>query len=324
MTTQEIMEKVFRDSGEPTDMEIHDVPGDDGTFNIALPGSLRVLRTVNTAQTRLANWRFRDGRVLRMRGLRDRLYFQSKTPPTGATIAATASGITIPGLAVNADDSFNGWLIGITGGTGAGQTRLITDTVLNGADVDLVVDQAWDIQPIYSADPLLLSTYALYKSFFMLTDAVVPTYMTYHINVNPVTRLADITKIRDVSTGTDLVRSQFEDVFSSTLKSTGVPTQYMVYGNQLWLDAAPTELKSYEMLFIRQPAPLILAAQVPDLPEQYHDIIAQWAVHQVLQTNQDFNGAYAMRREVEDTMEMLRLQGSFDMDMEVGGVTVFG
>jgi hypothetical protein len=60
------------------------------------------------------------------------------------------------------------------------------------------------------------------------------------------------------------------------------------------------------------------------MPEQYHDVVAQWAVHQVLLTNQDYNGAYAMRREVEDTMETLRLQGSFDMDMEVGGLTVFG
>jgi hypothetical protein len=64
---------------------------------------------------------------------------------TGTAAAGGASTITLPAAAVATDDIYNGATITITGGTGAGQTRVISDYV--GGTKIATVSVAWATQP---------------------------------------------------------------------------------------------------------------------------------------------------------------------------------
>jgi len=64
---------------------------------------------------------------------------------TGTATAGGASTITLPAAAIATDDIYNGSSITITGGTGSGQTRIISDYV--GATKVATVSVAWDVQP---------------------------------------------------------------------------------------------------------------------------------------------------------------------------------
>lgn len=64
---------------------------------------------------------------------------------TGTAQAGASSGITLDSSAVATDDIYNGSTIRITGGTGSGQNRIISDYV--GSSKVATVSEAWTTQP---------------------------------------------------------------------------------------------------------------------------------------------------------------------------------
>ena len=71
------------------------------------------------------------------------------------------------------------------------------------------------------------------------------------------------------------VRSEYRDD-----APTGRPQQYSVWGRSLYLWPAPSEVDYFWVTGIRQPDWdwLTSADQTPDLPEEFHPLIAQWAL----------------------------------------------
>ena len=69
----------------------------------------------------------------------------ASTAVTGTAQAGAASSITLAAGASASDDFYNGWLIEITSGTGAGQYNKITDYV--GASKVATVENAWSTTP---------------------------------------------------------------------------------------------------------------------------------------------------------------------------------
>jgi hypothetical protein len=318
MVATELIERVFKDSGEPEDLQIYATPGDDTTFDITLPGSVKLLRLLNTALTRVANWRFPDGRLLRVRDLRGRLMFNTGAPIAVSILASTYNSVTLGGFTPNYAGEFDGWTIEVTGGTGAGHIATVRSSVLSGTNIELFVD------PVWVAVPDNTSMVKLTKNFFEFRRNPTMPWETYHIPVDFTNHMGDILKVRDISGLTDLARTYNDDMFTANMRTSGVPSQWKLFGNELWFDVAPAEARTYELLYIKNPAALVGANDVPELPEMYHEAVALWAVHNVMRQNQDFNGAYATKRELEDLMQQLRLQGSFDMEADIGGLTVWG
>lgn len=64
---------------------------------------------------------------------------------TGTAQAGTSTTITLKSASSSTDDYFNGLYVSITGGTGAGQSRIITDYV--GSTKVATVDRAWTTAP---------------------------------------------------------------------------------------------------------------------------------------------------------------------------------
>lgn len=273
---------------------------------------------LNTALVRIANWKFRDGRILRLRDLKSRLMFNTGAAPTGTVITAAASSVIIPGLATNYAGEFDNWVIVIDTGVGAGQTALVRSSILSGTDIQLYIEPAWTTTPDST------STYSLYKSFFAFIGNPVLPWEQFHIPVDPIRHMGDIIRVRDVTGLTDLERAPNDDLFTANMRSLGIPSLWRAFGGELWFDVAPSEPRAYEILFIKNPSALVGANDVPEIPEMYHEAAALWLTHNLMRQHQDFNAAYATKRELEDLMEMLRLQGSFDMDADIGGITVWG
>lgn len=82
------------------------------------------------------------GPLLRACGFAETLVASAES---GTAQSGSASGIVLRAAAALADDAVNGAIIRITGGTGAGQRRMISDYV--GATDTATVSKAWDTPP---------------------------------------------------------------------------------------------------------------------------------------------------------------------------------
>jgi hypothetical protein len=320
MNAQEIMSKVFELVGEPEDLRPYATPGDPLTFDINLTGAVRLLSWVNQAVVRIANWSFPDGAILRARSLLKKMYFQNKAALTGTALSATADSLTWIGLTpLNTVNQFNGWLITTTGGIGEGQTREIIACVgANAANCVMTVHKTWDVTPDAT------TTFKLYKRMFkLLPVVVVGSVSDYHIYLDPISNISDVLKITDIEGSTDLSIVDYNDVLTGTRISNSPPSSFARLGDEIWFDSAYDTARSYELTYYKHPTLLALATDVPELPVPFHEAIVEWAVHTLLMRSQDFTGAYATKRDLQDLMQTLRMQGRLEGMYERGGVTVF-
>jgi hypothetical protein len=317
MTAQEIMVTAYQDAGEPSDLCPFTTPGDESTFSISSAGAVKLLRKLNMAVERIANWRFRNGRLLHLRGLQKRALLTIQAPiaitvqsATANTLVCDPSGETAPA------NGFYLWTISIDAGTGAGQTRTVLTSV-DSTTLALTISKDWDTNPDAT------STGTLYKTFFTMYSAPTAFQTKWHLSADPIGGVMDITKIRDIETGTELVKVAREELFSGNLRSVATPTQWIAFGNELWFDGAPDEKTTLEILYQAHATAITTAADIPCVPLQYHQAVCLWLTHDIMRMNSDFDGAYATKRELEDLMETVRAQGESDMDYEQGGLTVY-
>lgn len=323
MNVQEMMIKVFQLAGEPSDLCPYTIPGDPLTFDVTLvvPGALPLLSWINQALLRISNWEYPDGSILRFRSLRKSLYFKAKPAFTGTVISATTDSVTLLGFAPNnRDDQFNGWLIEIDSGLGNGQKRLVIDT--DGLTVNnstLTVHQDWVIQPDTT------STFKLYKRFFKLTPVMaVATVDEYHILADGSNEFGDILNIRDITTLQDLAQPLKTDLFTAGILSKGVPSSFMLEGDQITFDVPFDTSRTYEVQYYAHPTKLVNINSVTELTAPFHEAIVQWAVHSLQMRDQDFNGAYATKRDLQELMNSLRNSGEMNYENTQTGVTVWG
>ena len=318
MNTQEMIEQVYEDVGSPTDLCPYTDPDDTGTFDIAEPGAVSVLRALNQGVIRIAGWRFRDNRVLRHRGLMGRKYFDFGEPIEGTVISAGVRTLEVPGLGADEADEFDGWMVEITSGLGVGESSLVVGGAVGVGSVVLTLATAWTVVPDAASE------FRLYKSFAkLLTENVVHPDGAYHVALDPQTELADVVGITDVETGTALETVYGHERLAEANLQKGVPSRYVVSGDRIQFDVASDERKSYEMEYVKQPMALGIATDVPELPSQFHEAVVLWAVHNFQRKQQAFEKAYATKRELEDLMNMLRLEGHFADAYGQSGIVVY-
>lgn len=322
MNAREIIEQAFSDASEPPDFSPYTTPGDPATFSLASPGGQKLLRMLNNGVLRISNWKFRSGRLLRLRSLISSIFMAVPDPIEGTVISATASGVVVPLLGADIDHEFDGWLISIVGGTGVGQTALVTNSaVVPATGVNLTVHTPW------TTTPDATSLFELRKRFMQLHDgSSANTIWNYHMVLDPIRVLSDVLQIRKVDQQSALSRIMPNEDMSSGMLTVGSPSSFAVRGNRIEFDVVPEEGGMYEIIYTRKPILFTQAdAEVtPDIPSEFHDAVSLWITHNLLRNSQDFDGAYATKRELEDLMEMTRLPESFENDMDYLGITLWG
>lgn len=317
MTTQEIIEQVFAESGARSDMIPYTDPSDETTFDITLAGAQKVLRYVNQAVVRIANWQFPTGRSLRFKNLIERIYFKTNAPIERTATAGSTNTITIPGLATNTADQFRGWVVEIVAGTGSGQRALILSNTVVGTNCVCTVATEWGTVPDNTSEV------ELYKNFWEFAGDSAAAIAAYHIALDEHTEMMDVMRVRDVTTMTDLTPTERTDIFTAGILVPGTPSMYRVMSGAIYLDTPVNEDRAYEILYLRQPNVLVAATDVPELPVQFHEAIALWATHSIQRMNNDYDGAYATKRELLDLLGSIRLPGYNDMELEDGGITMY-
>jgi hypothetical protein len=319
MTVQEMLLWVYVDSGEPSDLCPFDIPGDESTFNLTRLESQKLLLLLNAAYRRVATWRLRNGRQFYHQNLFCREYLRLRAPLLSDVLAATSDTITLVGLTLNTPRMFNKWLVRVTEGPGLGEEKFVINSVVDTGNSLLTLDSDWEVTPDAT------SKVELVRNFVRLVspDSTEPID-DYNMKLDPVSTLQDILKIRDMDNATDLQRVDNMDAFTSNVRVAGIPSQFKKFGQEIWFDTLVAENRTYEFLFIRQPEKLVEATQIPALTEPFHQAIVLWAVHDVQRRNQDLQGSFMTRKELTDLMETIYIQGSADMLMEQGGITVYG
>lgn len=322
MNAQEILTKVFELVGEPSDLCPYLTPGDSSTFDTTMgnSGIVKLLPWINQAQVRIANWQFTDGHMLRCRSLFATKYFQNKAAITGTLVSATASTAAFAGFSpLNALHQFDGWIIELTGGTGSGQKALIIDsTGTLATDCTVTLHKAWETTPDST------TTFKLYKRFYkFIPNPTALTYETYHIDLDPKDGLDSILKVIDVEGQNDLAVISRTDMLTGTIISNGIGSSYARFGDTLYFDSAYDSLRTYQLFYYRHPTKLALYTDVPELPSPFHEAMIMWAAHSLQMRSQDFTGAYATKRDLQELMQTLRMQGSFEGMYEEGGMVIW-
>lgn len=115
------------------------------------------------------------GPLLRACGFDENL---NASAESGTAQSGSSTGIVLRAALAAADDTFNGMVIRITGGTGSGQRRIITDFV--GATDTATVNKAWDTPPDNT------STYSIDAAAFYVPVSDSFESVTIYVNVDGV------------------------------------------------------------------------------------------------------------------------------------------
>lgn len=319
MTTQDIIEEVFETLGEPTDLEINATPGDPSTFSIALAGSQRILRVVNQALVRIANWRYRDGRILRMRPLYSQMLWKNAGPLVVTASGGTASTVEFPAFTNPVTDQFAGWWAEITDGTGVGQKRMVISDTSAGGTTTANVASDWGTNPDATSKITFRKNFAALVSPSLAGDVY-----GYHVKLDPAVGVGDILRIRDVVDNVDLGRSYVGETYTGGSMEVGIPAEFAMYGNRIVFDVSVDESRSYELLYYRNPIAVAAGADVPEIPVAFHDAITLYAIHKLQLRAQDYDGQYVTKRNLSDMMEELRLVGTMSYEMDNMSIVVWG
>jgi len=299
MNTQELIIEAYEHSGEGSDLD----PYVAGVFDIASPGAVKLLGWINAAYKRVSTWKFPDNHLLDFSSRQTKFYLTTIVK-TGTAQAGASSSITLAAAESNVAGRFIGWLVAITGGTGSGQKRVIVGYSI--ARVATVA-YAWDTTPDAT------STYELYKRFYRFCEATDP-FLADNIDLSPSKSFRSILRIMDMKTKGYLTKGGRLSTFSEYAESVGNPSTYVEKNNTIWFNSAPSEVKSYEVEYIRGLDDLVNATDIPAIPEEFHQVIALLAIWWGLRRDQNWSAAYSTKRDILDTLASIRQPGELEME----------
>jgi hypothetical protein len=300
MTVSEMIVEVYEMLGEPSDL----FPYTAGTttLDITTPGAIRILKWINRAYKRIINWKFPNGSQIRFPMQSGEMFFSSVVR-TGTVVSAGASTVTLDSGVAAADDRYNGCLLAIVGGTGSGQSRLITDFT---AARIASVNRDWDTTPDGT------SLYEVYRRLYRFRDPAAAD-VSDHIALSPVDEIAAVLKVTDAGSLYDLTQGGRIETFSTSLENSGIPTCYITQ-NGILFDVYPDEARWYRLEYSKIPTELTALTDSPDVLDSFNEPILLYAQWIGLRRSQEWGGAYASKKDIEDLMSSLK--SSLEMAFE--------
>lgn len=308
MTVEEIAAQVWRNLGEPSDLD----PYTGTAIDFTTDGGAILLRWINEAYKKIVTWKFENGRQVRFATLEAEAYFKTALLEGTAgcinSVDTTTGAVTLnaTGFTPSAEaDFYNGWVIEITGGTGSGQRRLIVD--YDGTSYTATPHKDWD------TDPDATSTIELYKNFMQFV-ATTSGAAQYNIPLDPSSVALAVLKLIDLKAGSDLTMAERKEAFPATMtEPTDAPSVYYTFGNKIFFEAPVNEAIWFKLEYMKMPDALV-AGSTPAIPGQWHMAIVLYTTWLGLQENGETGEAYATYRALETYM--LRTKEESDMSSE--------
>jgi hypothetical protein len=289
MTLEDAMEDVYESLGKVSWLNPYDSSGDLDTSS---DGFLKLRRWLNRGYKRILNWKFKNGRHMRFEASMGSLLFQVAAK-SGTASAGTSTTITLASGSV--DDEYNEWVIEIDGGTGEGQVRFIVDFV--GSTQVATVHKEWDTTPDSTSE------YKLYhRKYEFLSSG--NARVGDHISVDPQSILS-VMKITDIENQQDLGRAERTTFYPGNVLATADrPRAFLVYGEAVIFDVNATEDGWYRMEYTKVVEDLSDADDEFVVPDPWAEAIVMWAVWHGLVVLQEPDKAWAMKRNLQDFMEL--------------------
>lgn len=310
-TAEQIVDELWELLGEPSDLD----PDTAG-------GWAKLLRWVNEGQRAIASYRFPDGHLIRFPELQAVKYFNSVFHTGTLVGGAVASGDTpayaqfdISDSNIGAtDDQYTEWIIDITGGTGDGQTRLITS--YDGTSKIAYVNADWTTAPDST------STYQVSKRWYQIVGSG-HAFATENIVINPVNTFVALLGVWDATNKEYLDRAESRsEIFLDTIDELGEPTEYYFRGNRIVFNYAPDEDMTFRIEYYRQPTEMSATTDYPEIPDAWHQAIALAARWYGFCRAQETAMSYSSKRDFQERMQTIRQGLEMSYEIEDGGVVV--
>lgn len=290
MTVSEMMVEIHDQLGRPTDISPYGADGE--TIDVANAGAVRLLQWINRGYRRILTWRGQRRKGIDFRCMERKAFFTMPIVEDTAT-AGAALTVTFPATISDVADRYNGWVIEITGGTGAGQKRVITD--YSAARV-ATVNKDWVTTPDAT------SQFKLMKNFMDFVEAG-SALADDNIVLDPADGIISVMMVQDMVNKSRLARAERTQSFEAIETSAGIPGVYRDAGNGLKFDSAVSSARTYELTYYGFPVALSELTDEPDMPAQFHEAVVLWATWWGLRRYQEYSGAYSTKRDLIDTME---------------------
>jgi hypothetical protein len=294
MTLQEMIIAVYEEMGEPSDLS----PYQAGTtvFDVTTAGAVKIRGWINRAYKRILNWKFPNGQQVRFPSQSGEIYFKSMVR-SGTIYSSTSTTATLDsGVDANADQ-YNGCVLSIDSGTGAGQDRLIVDF-----DIARVatVNRAWDVNPDGT------STYTVYRRRYYFRDPLAPD-ASENIQASPVSSIAAPLKLIDVTNKSEIDMVDRTEGFATDMETHGDPSGYLWKGNAIEFDVAVDDSDIWFLLeYSRIPPDMALAADEPEMPVSFHEPLVLYACWIGLRRSQEWGGASMTSKSITELMSSVK------------------
>ncbi len=294
MTLDEIALDIWNNLGRPTDLN----PATDVSYN----GGPFLYFIANRGQRRIASYKTRRGRIIRLETLKGDMYWQSKIIEGTIDATGTVSTVIFPAADVGADnDRYNGWILK-TGGT----YRILTDYV--------TATRTGTLHEDLSTAPAIGDTYALYKKFSYLLPST-HGWVSEHIQLPATTdeylndgNLFQVLKIEDIAKPLKLKRAKRGRSFVTLSTSTGDPQRWYRYGNRIYFDFAPEDQRWFRMEYYRMPINMVNSTDIPEIPIEFHEGIVLWGTEWGYRREGESNEKYSTKLDFREFMEQTLLE----------------
>lgn len=272
MTLDYAMRRLWEDLGDASDLD----PSKSGAK--LLCGFL------NDAQDVVSMWVDDRGRKVRFRQLEDAIRFSTNVLTGTLGTQTSTFDIALPSAIDGSDNCFKNWTVQI----GTEVRKVFSSRYVDGVSYVRLT------APLSAVPSDLAIT-------LMQTDYAFGTG-TYDIDTEKM-RIAEVLRVFDCEANSQIDIAAFHEFF--LVPAAGETTRWRYSKGGISLDSIPTTSRVYELHFIRLPLRVEAASDVFELPATFDSAILTYAKAAGFRRMQDFNAAYATKRDFADLMNHL-------------------
>lgn len=283
MTLAEMRTDVYELLGEPSDLD-------------PAVSTTRLDFAINQGVKKVAMWKEPGLGQVRFRDLFASAYFKSHTEDETLAAGSTVNTLVLDASGPDNDDAYLNW------------------TVEVGSEQVLVVDYVGSTHTAYlasdlSAAPASATAITFYQSHFLILPSSSPLSS---LNITKPTGFVEILKIVDMKQNQELDMVNRTEKFTDI--STGDPTEYYRFGNDIIFNYAVSDERYFELEYYRLPATLVNDTDEPELPEAFHYAVILWAIWWGYRRSEESSLAYSTKRDLVDFMRTTKTE--YDVSYE--------